>query len=111
MADSFPINLGDSTMQNPAQQQPSPLLFFETVNAYQHSAAIKAAIELEIFTAIGEGKTTAAEIAQRCKTAERGARILCDALATLGFLTKQGQRYGLTPDSATFLDRRSPAYL
>ena len=98
-------------MQNAAQQQPSPLLFFETVNAYQHSAAIKAAIELEIFTAIGEGKTTAAEIAQRCGTAERGARILCDSLATLGFLTKQGQRYGLTPDSEMFLDRRSPAYL
>ncbi len=28
-----------------------------------------------------------------------------------GLLTKQGGRYGLTPDSATFLDRRSPACL
>ena len=26
-------------------------------------------------------------------------------------LTKQGDRYGLTLDSATFLDKRSPAYL
>jgi len=98
-------------MQNAAQQQPSPLLFFETVNSYQRTAAIKAAVELEIFTAIGEGKTSAAEIAQRCGTAERGARILCDSLATLGFLTKQESRYGLTPDSAMFLDQRSPAYL
>jgi SAM-dependent methyltransferase len=28
----------------------------------------------------------------------------------IGFLTKQAGRYGLTPDAATFLDRRSPAY-
>ena len=98
-------------MQNQAQQQPSPLLFFETVNAYQRTAAIKAALELNIFTAIGEGKTTASEIAQRCGTAERGARILCDYLAAIGFLTKDKQRYGLTPDSAMFLSQQSPAYI
>jgi SAM-dependent methyltransferase len=92
-------------------KQPSPELFFETVNAYQRSAAVKSAVELEIFTAIGEGKTSAAEIAQRCKTAERGARILCDYLTMLGFLTKQNGRYGLTQDSALFLDKHSPAYL
>lgn len=39
--------------------QPSPALFLTTVNAYQRTAAIKAAIELEIFTAIGSGIKTA----------------------------------------------------
>ena len=29
----------------------------------------------------------------------------------MGFLTKEANRYSLTPDSAIFLDRRSPAYL
>ena len=29
----------------------------------------------------------------------------------IGFLTKDKRSYGLTADSATFLDRRSPAYL
>jgi ubiquinone/menaquinone biosynthesis C-methylase UbiE len=38
-------------------------------------------------------------------------RILSDYLVVIGFLTKDGSRYGLTPDSATFLSRRSPAYL
>ena len=28
-----------------------------------------------------------------------------------GFLTKEASRYGLTRDSAVFLDQRSPAYL
>jgi hypothetical protein len=91
--------------------QHSPELFFETVNAYQRTAAIKAALELEVFTAIGEGKQTAQEVAERCQAAERGIRILCDYLVIIGFLTKEDGRYGLTPDSAFFLDRRSQAYM
>ena len=91
--------------------QPSPELFFQTANAYQRSAAIKAAVELDVFTAIGEGKQTAEEIAARCQTSERGMRILCDYLVIMGFLTKEGGRYKLTQDSAIFLDRRSPAYM
>ena len=94
-----------------ATRPPSPELFFETCNAYQRSAALKAALELEVFTAVGEGRRTAPEVAERCGASERGARILCDYLVVIGFLTKEGDRYGLTHDSAVFLDRRSPAYL
>lgn len=98
-------------MSSPASQQPSPQLFFQTVNAYQRTEALKAAIELEVFTAIGAGNGTAAEIAKACATSERGMRILCDFLCIMGFLSKDGDRYALTPDSAMFLDKRSPAYL
>jgi ubiquinone/menaquinone biosynthesis C-methylase UbiE len=97
-------------MTSPAQQ-PSPQLFFQTINAYQRSEALKAAIELEVFTAIGEGNSSAADIAKRCNASGRGIRILCDFLCIMGFLTKDGDRYSLTPDSAMFLDSRSPAYL
>jgi 2-polyprenyl-3-methyl-5-hydroxy-6-metoxy-1,4-benzoquinol methylase len=38
-------------------------------------------------------------------------RILCDFLCIMGFLTKDEHQYGLTPDSAMFLDKKSPAYL
>lgn len=98
-------------MSSPAMQQPSPLLFFQTVNAYQRSEALKAAIELEVFTAIAEGKATVTEMARRCEASERGVRILCDYLCTMGFLGKDGVRYSLTQDSAVFLDKHSPAYL
>src|SRR6266850_1421910 len=98
-------------MSSPSTQQPSPQLFFQTINAYQRTEALKAAIELETFTAIGEGNGTAPEIAKRCGTSERGMRILCDFLTVMGFLTKDGARYSVTPDSAIFLDQRSPAYL
>jgi ubiquinone/menaquinone biosynthesis C-methylase UbiE len=98
-------------MSSPAAQQPSPQLFFQTINAYQRTEALKAAIELEVFTAIGEGNATAPEIAKRCETSERGMRILCDFLCIMGFLNKEANRYGLTQDSGIFLDKRSPAYL
>jgi len=98
-------------MSSSPAQQPSPQLFFQTINAYQRTEALKAAIELEVFTAAGEGNTTAAQLAERCKTSERGMRILCDYLCIMGFLNKEGTNYSLTQDSAVFLDKRSPAYL
>lgn len=98
-------------MSSPASKQPSPQLFFQTINAHQQTEALKAAIELEVFTAIGEGNKTAADIAKRVGAAERGVRILCDFLTILGMLTKQNNEYALTLDSSVFLDKRSPAYL
>ena len=91
--------------------EPSPQLFFDTVNAYQRTAALRAAIELNLFTAVGEGNETTAELARACQASERGLRILCDYLVVLGFLSKQDDRYRLTPDSKMFLDRRSQAYV
>lgn len=88
----------------------SPELFLETVTSYQRTAAIKAAIELNVFTAIASGATVAAGIARACEASERGVRMLCDFLTVIGLITKNGGHYGL-PDSAAFLDRRSPAYL
>ena len=90
---------------------PSPELFFDTINAYQRTAALKAAIELGLFTALAEGASTVADVAARCGTSERGTRILCDYLTIIGFLTKTGARYEPTPATALFLSRHSPAYL
>ncbi len=94
-----------------AGRQPTPALLFDTFNAYQRTQAIKTGIELELFTAIGEGNTTAKAIAERCGASERGTRILSDFLVISGFLTKEGSNYSLTPDSAMFLDKRSPGYM
>ncbi len=98
-------------MSEPPRQQPSPELFFSTLNAYHQTEALKAALELELFTSIATGKQTADALAVACRASPRGIRILCDFLVVMGFLTKEAKRYSLTPDSAVFLDRRSPAYL
>jgi SAM-dependent methyltransferase len=98
-------------MADPLEPPPSPALFFETMNAYQRTEALKAAIELGLFTAIGEGVQAVDRLGSHLGASGRGVRILCDYLVVIGFLTKRSGLYGLTPSSATFLDRRSPAYI
>lgn len=92
-------------------QKPSPERIFGALNAFQNSAALKTAIELDIFTAIADGANQANTIAERVSASERGVRILCDYLTIHGFLTKSENRYALTQESAIFLNRHSPAYM
>src|SRR6478672_4566018 len=90
---------------------PSPALFYDTAGAFQRTEALRAAVELDLFTHVASGRRTAAEIATACGAAPRGVRILADYLTIVGFLRKQGDRYELTPDADAFLNRNSPAYL
>jgi len=93
------------------ESQPTPALFFDTVQSYQRAFILKAGVDLDVFTAIGKGSHTVQEIAKSCRATERGVRVLCDCLTVLGFLSKSGSRYTLTQDSAAFLDSRSPSYM
>lgn len=92
-------------------QQPTPEIVFETLTAYQRSGALQGAIELDLFSAIAQGHSTAEAIAEHCGADARGIRILCDFLTVHGFLLKPDGRYQLSPVSAAFLVRSSPAYM
>lgn len=96
-------------MSSSAVPKLSPERIFETLFAYQQSFALKAAVELDLFTAIGEGANDSASLAQRLNCAERGIRILADYMTIQGFLRKENGQYQLVQESAVFLDRRSPA--
>lgn len=91
--------------------KPTPERIFNTMVAFQETEALKAAIELDIFTAIADGANTAALLAAKAGASERGVRILCDFLTIREFLAKKGNAYSLTQESAIFLNRHSPAYL
>ncbi|MCA1597114.1 MAG: methyltransferase domain-containing protein [Chloroflexi bacterium] len=88
---------------------PSPAAVMQAFNAFQVSACLKGAIELDLFTAVGEGKRTAEEIAQRCGASVRGVVSLANFLVVTDFLAKDAEGYRLTPVSEAFLDTRSPA--
>jgi 2-polyprenyl-3-methyl-5-hydroxy-6-metoxy-1,4-benzoquinol methylase len=90
---------------------PNPGIIFETLLAHQRTAALIAAIQLDLFRAVGEGPADAATLAARCGTSERGTRILCDYLTIMGLLRKDGGTYSHSPTSGTFLDPRSPVCL
>jgi 2-polyprenyl-3-methyl-5-hydroxy-6-metoxy-1,4-benzoquinol methylase len=86
-------------------------LFFDTIGAYQRTEALRAAIELDLFSLVAAGRHTAAELADACEASPRGVRILADSLTIIGFLRKDGDRYELSDEARVFLDRASPAYL
>ena len=97
--------------ESPDVQTANPGLVFETLLAYQRTAALRAAIEIDLFGALGDGPATSADLAERCRVSERGARILADYLTTIGIIEKEHGTYRHSPTSATFLDPRSPAAL
>ena len=94
---------------HPTEAPLNPGLVFEMMQAHQRTAALKAAIDLDIFRAVGQGPGDVASIARHCSASERGIRILCDFLVINGVLQKENERYRHTPSSAAFLDPASPA--
>ena len=81
---------------------------FEIALAYQRTAALIAAVKLDIFTAIGSNTVSLDELARRTGASNRGLRILCDYLTVIGLLDKQEQDYSLKHIARTFLDEGAP---
>jgi ubiquinone/menaquinone biosynthesis C-methylase UbiE len=98
-------------MATASANRPSPERIWAFFTAFQQTAVLQSGIELDVFTAIGSGSSTPALLAAKTGASQRGLRILCDYLTIMGLLTKEDGGYGLTPDSAIFLDRHSPACL
>lgn len=93
---------------SPATHALTPAVVFENLQAYQRTFAVQAAIELDIFRAVGQGPGDVASIARHASASERGIRILCDYLVVAGLLQKVEGRYVHTPSSEAFLDPASP---
>lgn len=62
-----------------------------------------AACRIGLFSALGDGPCTVAQLAQETGVAQRQVRILADSMAAHGLLTRTDGRYGLTADSAAYL--------
>ena len=89
----------------------TPAIVFENLQAFQRTFALKAAIELDVFRAVGQGPGDVASIARHASASERGIRILCDFLVVHALLQKVDGRYRHTLSSAAFLDPSSPSCL
>ena len=103
---------GDST--SPVDT-PSPEHILEVGMGFWASKTLLSAVELNLFTVLGLGPMTVAEVGKRLGLHPRSGPDLLDALVSLGLLDRQGDgpqaRYANTADTAAFLDQRSPAYL
>jgi len=84
--------------------------FRDAITAYRLPRVLIAAIELDLFTAIGIDPWTIPDLAREMKVSERGLAILCRNLAMAGLLKKQGETYRNSRLGATALNAYHPAY-
>jgi SAM-dependent methyltransferase len=103
--------MGGMASQAHVGSEPNPAIIWDSIHAFQRTACLRGAVELDVFTRIAEGNQTVEQLAQACQASARGIRVLCDFLTVHGLLTKSDAKYALTADSAAFLNRKSPAYL
>jgi (2Fe-2S) ferredoxin/predicted O-methyltransferase YrrM len=73
----------------------------QMIRGYMPSRCLLTALELDIFTATGDG-ANAEQIAMRIHANARAVGMLLDALVALGLLSKSGDDYRNTPESARF---------
>lgn len=95
--------------------QPNPVRVLEVGLGFLSSKTLLSAVELKVFTRLGQGAATAAELARDLGLHPRSARDFLDALVALGLLERAGQiataTYSNTPETAALLDEASPAYI
>lgn len=77
------------------------------VRGFQESRAVLTALELDLFTAVGDG-ADAAEVAARLNSDARATEMLLNVLVSLRLLAKEGGRFRNTPVSARFFTAASP---
>jgi 3-hydroxy-5-methyl-1-naphthoate 3-O-methyltransferase len=73
----------------------------QMMRGYMPSRCLLTALELDVFTAVGDG-ANAEQIGTRIHANARAVGMLLNALVALGLLSKSGDEYGNTPESARF---------
>ena len=81
----------------------------DRIRGFQDSRALLTALELDLFTAIGNG-AAAAEIATRLHTDPRATEMLLHALASLGLLVKREGLFHNSPAAARYFAEGSRDY-
>lgn len=93
----------------------SPARIMEVGMAFWPAKVLLTGVEIGIFTALGSESMTGRELRDALKLHDRAEPDFFDALVALRFLERDGTgstaRYRNTPETATFLDRKSPQFM
>jgi hypothetical protein len=94
---------------------PTPDHILQIGMGFMASKAVLSAVELELFTVLGDGPKTGAELGDRLELHPRSLYDFLDTLVALGLLDRDGDgpgaHYANTADTAFFLDKSQPSYL
>lgn len=83
----------------------------ETVMAFQRSRIILTAVELDLFTFIGEESHDSEAIAKALSLNKNATERLLNALVALQLLEKNNEKYSNSQDSLRYLSKHSPDYM
>ncbi len=97
-------------MTNPAAPKVTPERINQMTFGYSAALMLEAAVRLRAFDVLDPGPKALEEVVTATGASRRGLRALLNALVGLELLRKEGDRYALTPESATFLVSGKPAY-
>ncbi len=84
--------------------------FRDAISAYRLPRVLLAALELDLFTAVGNRSWTVEDLSKELNVTERGLSILCRNLAAAGVLQKKGPIYKNSRLGATALNGKHRRY-
>ncbi len=92
-----------------------PSHIMQTATAFWASKVLLTAVELDLFTVLGDGGMTASQLGEKLKLHRRGTYDFFDALVALKFLDRDGDgpdgEYKNSPETAAFLNKNSPTFI
>jgi hypothetical protein len=95
---------------------PEPLkaempVLMEILGGFERSAVVLGAAQLDLFSPLGSGPATAAEVANKTGLSIRGVERVLNSCAALGFVSKEGDGYRNSPLADAFLVKGKPGYV
>ena len=97
------------------KSQIDPSYIMQTATAFWASKVLLTAVELELFSTLGDGAMTAPQLGDALGLHPRGTYDFFDALVALKFLERDGDgpegKYRNTPETAAFLNKHSSTYI
>lgn len=94
---------------------PTPVRIFATGFGFWESKILLTAVELELFTKLGDQSMTGESLGEMLGLHPRGIWDFFDALVALGFLQRAGTGptalYSNTEETGLFLDKNKPSYI
>jgi hypothetical protein len=103
---------GNHNERGPMNPQPwNPGSILKVSGGYWQTSVLHTAVELDLFTRLGDRRLDAAGLARQINAPEDAMARLLDAATAMGLLAKDARGYTNTPSSRTYLCADSDQYL
>ena len=89
----------------------NPGKLMELSSHHWKTGTLHAAVKLDVFSIIGDGRWSVSQIARKLSCSRKGMQRLLDALTAMDLLVKQDDQYTNSAAGRAFLCRESPQYL